>query len=301
MTTRATLRPLYPFTEGHNFQVGPPLNGAGGPYEPLDAFCRCEGYEYDGSDERIQYPVNWHVCAGCGGLAGGFHQNCEGTNFQPLRCAVVRDSNKPRNLIHLDGTGFEKVYVARWFERELWHPEASAESNGEGLRVEFIFRVSGDAPYEWNVEARGRLNVAVRKNEAVQCMGVHMHRGLLMVAYWKDAVTGSRVDEHRLEHKFPFVPRAHAWHRLTLDMFPTVKRSEWATQLRIKSRGAEVFRFDSDTSNHANNIESITQIGFGKELERVETVGTMDVARAMCWATPPVLGTVKMKGRVKHD
>lgn len=276
--------PLYPFEHGRDFRVGQPLNGMEIPHEGTGSYCRDWRRDYSGKDLEIQYPEFWHCVAGKGGLAGGFHQGFGPGQFEPWRIGVVGDSEKPRNLIELDGSGIGKAELAKWFDYDLWHPGASAQSSENGILMECTFRLLGDGPYYWNFELRGELSFIAHKNESVECMGIHLMNGKLMVAYWKDAVDGSRTDEKRVEIKESFPVKFGKWYRLNLEMKPTENDYEWATRIQLKQQQEIVYRFRTATGTHPNNIQRITQICIGKERERIYTPNSkLQIARAMCW------------------
>lgn len=276
-------RALYPLSLARNFQISEPLNGH---HEHCNeaALCRCPDRQYDGSDPEIQFAKDWHFSAGLGGLSGGYHQDC--ANFEPWRAKVLTGSKKGANTLLLDGSGLNKVYASKWFERDLWHPESSANSTGAAMLSEFVFRLSGEEPSEWGIEWRGELDVRVFKNEAWECMGVHFRQGKAIVLFWKDAVEDSRIEDKRMKHEFDVVLRPKVWHRLTLEMTPTLLRSEWKTKILIRRHHVPVLEFETFEGQHPNNVARITQIGLGKEQQRqLSAEGSwMEVARAMCWS-----------------
>lgn len=278
-------KPLYPFVEGRNFQVGAPTNGTGYPHEGPETECRCPDRNYSGADPQIQFPAGWHVVAGYGGKSGGFHQDC--SRFFPEWVRVIRDPRKNRNLIEAHGGDAQstgKVAFVHWFDRPVgWVPQ----SNASGVLAEFVFRtVTGlDQPLYWNFELRGILSFAAHKNESAECIGVHLLDHKIMCAYWLNAADGSRVEDRR-EVKEAFTLLPHKWYRLQIAMTPTREPHEWHTRvdLRVANKKTPVWSLETRAGEHPNGIDAINHVFFGKERERFFDGGRVwQTARAMCW------------------
>lgn len=275
------------FDNGRNFKIGDPVNGREGyPHEGPAAQCRCDGWDYSGADPRLRWPEGWHVNPRDGkvggGLAGDFHVNC--ATFAPDRLSVIHDPQKARNVLLLTGGSVArpgKVELAHWFDaggtpRDIYHAE------GIPVVLEMVFLLLPDpqgTKHYSNAELRGRLNVDVHKNEAVQCLGFHFGESIF-VAYWLNAVDGSTIPEARKEIHDP-VPLLHNhWYRLTMRLDPLPDLPDtWAASIVLRQPQAIVWQWQSGPQEHPNNIRHISQICGGDERGGDENGGSILIRR----------------------
>lgn len=281
--------PLFPFTDGRNFHVGDIINGKDVDHEGDAAQCRNPYRDYSGANPDIQFPGDfWHVKAGFGDLAGGFHQDLN--RFEPWRVRVLRDTKKARNLIRLYGGGKGMpggAELAHWFM-----PEGPFEGKwrevywSEGLPIltEVTLRPSSRTTERlyFNIELRGLLSFKVKKNEPVEAFGLHLTSNFLKAKYWRDGYDGINVKERR-EIKGTHALRLDRWYRFRLLMTPILPENTWRVDATLRVGPETVWELHTGENDSPNGIIHISQITLGDEQEKNQTGGVWDVARAMCW------------------
>lgn len=259
------------YANGRDFRVGDPVNGrVYHPHEGIASRCRCEGWEYDGSDPRLRWPEGWHVNPRDGrvggGEAGDFHVNCE--TFAPDRCRVIRDTHKARNVLFLQGGSEQrpgKVMLAHWFDvdgplRDIHH----ADGLTVGIDMVFLLLTSKERHY-CDAEMRGMLNVPVHKNESVECLGFHFGENL-MVAYWLNAVPDSHVEEARRTIHVPFTLLHDRWYHLDMRLTPLPAQPDtWVASIVLRQPQKIVWQWTSEEGMHPNNIRAVSQVAGGDE------------------------------------
>ncbi len=271
--------PLYPFALGRDFQLGDILNGQNIPHEGPMSLCRNPYLDYSGADPDIQFPAGWHVKAGFGNLAGGFHQDMN--RFEPWRVQVQKDPGKTRNLIRMQGGDGEQrggAELAKWFDREVrWE-------DGKPIIAEFTLKPSSEVAVSmyFNVELRGLLSFEAKKNEPVEAFGLHFTDNFLKAKYWLDPYDGIDARE-RKEVKNASPLQLNRWYRLELRMTPMEPRYTWQVDAVLSVRQKPIWSLHTGPKDSPNGIDFISQVTLGDEQEKNLTGGVWYVARAMCW------------------
>jgi len=278
------LTPLFPLTEGHNFQVGDVLNGQH-PHCNDAALCRDPERAYDGSDPEIRFPAGWHVKAGFGDRAGGFHQDRQ--RFQPWRVGVVPDRRRGTNNIRVIGGGLTPGggELSKWFVSPDNPLREVHWSEGLPVRGKFVLIPSSRSAVRmyFNIELRGLLDFKVKKNEAVLAFGMHLTSNTLKAKYWHDGHDGIDVKD-RMEVVRLHALRLNRRYKFDVTLTPIAPEYTWLVDATLRTQGETVWELHTDARNSPNGIRFLSQLALGDEQEKNLTGGVWEIARAQVWA-----------------
>jgi hypothetical protein len=260
------LHGLFPDAAMQGFRVGTPLNEQSVWIAPgRTERCLVEGVDYSGADSDVQFPL-WHVKAGRGGAAGGYHQDVN--RFAPHKVRVQSfpmADGASRNVIRLEGNvdGLGAAELSRVIDPPIvWQPGAMLT-----YRLKSLFSSEGNYPIYFNFEVRGLPTFRAKKNEGVEVIGVHFQGTNLMSKWWLDAEDGADTSQQHFERQ-PHPLMRDTWYTTQIVLTATDMPNTWQTSIRVRSNRELIWKLDTDASNSPNRFSQLGMITFGIERER---------------------------------
>lgn len=262
------LTPLFPDNHTRNFAVGTPTNEQR-VWVNAHTWGEClVEADYSGANPEIQFPEGFHILAGGGGLAGGFHQ---GRPLSPDKVKVVSftpPNGQTRNAIRLMGKQSEDDETgvgvcSRFIEPNfLWQPNAQFE-----YRFKVLFPTTGLGVY-CNCELRGNPSFT-GKNEVTELIGVHFMSDHLMMKWWCIDQKDDANANEQLVLKLPHILIRDAVYTVVILLTCTNRQSEWQAHVTVGVKGEVVWEKITDGTNSPSAHSSIGMDVFGVERGRV--------------------------------